>query len=192
MGARFYLKAIVALVMGTLLGLAATWLIVFYASMPGGVTDGPWRTNLLIGSSSGDALVRAKVAAHGLFALNRSETIYYTAVTDSAGARLTSDCEYRIAGHDPDARWWSITAYAADDFLIPNRANRYSISKNTVARDKAGVFEGGVSEAPQTVNWIPVTGGPFSLTLRLYNPGAGVTRDPAHVALPQITKVSCR
>jgi hypothetical protein len=189
---RFLLKAILALVVGTALGVAATWLIVFYGSMPGSVADGPWRTNLLIGSSGGDAMTRAKVAAHGLFALNRRETIYYTASTDGAGARLTSDCDYRLRGHDPDARWWSITAYAADDYLIPNPADRYSISRNAVARGADGSFVADVGMASQSPNWIPVMGGPFSLTLRLYNPGAGVARDPAHAAMPVIEKVSCK
>jgi hypothetical protein len=189
---RFILKFLAALVLGIALGAGVTWLAVFHGDMPGGVADGPWRTNLLIGSSGGDAVTRAKVAAHGLFALNRSETIYYTAVNDSAGERLTSDCDYRITGHDPDARWWSITAYAEDDFLIPNTANRYSISKNDVARDKIGVFVADVSATSQSQNWIPVKGGPFSLTLRVYNPGAVVANDPARASLPSIVKGSCR
>jgi hypothetical protein len=189
---RFILKAIAALVIGVALGAGFTWLAVFHGDMPGGVSEGPWRTNLLIGSSGGDAVTRAKVAAHGLLALNRSETIYYTAVIDSAGARLTSDCDYTIAGHDPDARWWSITASAADDFLIPNSANRYSISKNDVVRDKGGAFTADVSATSQDQNWIAVKGGPFSLTLRLYNPGADVARDPAHAVLPSLVKGSCR
>jgi hypothetical protein len=188
----FLLKAIAALAIGTVVGVAATWLFVFHGSLPGGVSDGPWRTNLLIGSSGGDAVTRAKVAAHGLLALNRNETLYYTAVADGAGARLTSDCDYRVSGRDPDARWWSITAYAADDFLIPNAANRYSISKNEVMRGGGGSFSADVAAASQSANWIPVSGGAFSLTLRLYNPGASVARDPAHAVLPKLEKISCK
>jgi hypothetical protein len=189
---NFVLKAIAALVIGTVLGVGVTWLVVFHGDMPGGVTDGPWRTNLLIGSSGGDVVTRAKVAAHGLLALNRNETIYFTATTDGAGARLTSDCDYRVTGRDPDTRWWSITAYAADDFLIPNPANRYSISKNAVVRGSDGSFSADVAAVSQNANWIPVAGGPFSLTLRLYNPGPAVARDPAHAVLPNIEKISCR
>jgi hypothetical protein len=188
----FILKAIAALAIGTALGVAATWLFVFYGNMPGGVTDGPWRTNLLTGSSKGDVQTRASVAVHGLLALNRSETIYYTATADDGGARLTSDCAYRITGRDPDARWWSITAYGADDYLIPNPANRYSISKNTVVRGVDGSFSADVAMTAQTPNWVPVMGGPFSLTLRLYNPGPDIARGPAHAALPKIEKISCK
>jgi hypothetical protein len=49
-------------------------------SSPGGkydVTNGLWRTNLALGSSQAGLYVRALVARTGLFALNRSETIYF-------------------------------------------------------------------------------------------------------------------
>ena len=52
-------------------------------------------------------------------------------------------------------------------------------------------FSGTAFTAPRAANWIPVAKAPFSLTLRLYNPGPRVTADPAHAALPKIEKVSC-
>ena len=60
----------------------------------------------------------------------------------------------------------------------------------------AGVYEYiGVTGVDATgladKNWIALDGGPFSLTLRLYNPDASVAADPAGVALPVIKKVSC-
>jgi hypothetical protein len=185
------LKSLAVLILGIVLGLAATWAVAFRGDMPGGIADGPWRTNLSIGSAAGDMRTRAAVALHGLFALNRSETLYYTAQTDDAGALLDGGCSYRVAGRDPDARWWSVTAYGADDFLIPNAAKRYSVSKNSVARDADGSFAAEVSAAPRARNWIPVAKAPFSLTLRLYNPGQSAAADPAHARLPKIEKVSC-
>jgi len=185
------LKSLAVLIVGTFLGLAATWVVVSYGDMPGGIADGPWRSNLAIGSAAGDMHTRAAVALHGLFALNRSETIYYTAMTDNAGNRLDGGCAYRVSGRDPDTRWWSITAYGADDYLIANAAKRYSVSKNSVTRDAGGDFVADISTAPRAGNWIYVAHAPFSLTLRLYNPGARVTADPAHAALPKIERVSC-
>jgi hypothetical protein len=188
---HFALKAITAFVVGAALGLAFTWLTVFHGNMPGGVSDGPWRTNLLIGSAGGDMFTRASVAVHGLLALNRSETVYYTAAADSDGAKLDGRCTYAIDGRDPDTRWWSITAYAGDDYLIPNPAKRYSISRNSVIRANDGSFTARVSPAASGGNWIATAGKPFSLTLRLYNPGASIVADPVHAALPTIKKVSC-
>jgi hypothetical protein len=185
------LKVLGVLVIGTLLGLAATWATVIRGGWGGNLSDGPWKTNLNTGSTEGSMYLRAQVAVHGLLALNRSETIYYTANTDSAGERLRGACVYRIDGRDPPTRWWSITAYGADDYLIPNQAGVYSASMNSVARAGDGRFAVTVAKAGSGANWIPVADGPFSLSIRLYNPDANVAADPAHVALPTIRKERC-
>jgi hypothetical protein len=129
---KFGVKLAAALVAGIALGLFATWTTVVRGAGPHALSNGPWRTSLSTGSADSDLYTRASVALHGLLALNRSETIYYTAATDSSGAVLDGACAYDIVGRDPDARWWSITAYGSDDYLIPNPVDRYSISKNTV------------------------------------------------------------
>jgi hypothetical protein len=180
------------LVVGIALGLGLTWLTVIRGvTMGGGVMDGPWRTSLEAGSSQGSMFLRASVAVHGLLALNRSETMYYTASTANDGAVLDGKCSYRIRGIDPKTRWWSITAYGPDDYLIPNPAHRYSVSKNSVERDPDGSFSITVSRDNGGENWIPVAPGPFSLSIRLYNPDKSVIADPAHVMLPGITREVC-
>jgi hypothetical protein len=183
------LKSLVTFVAGTALGLLMTWAIVG-RGMGGDVRDGPWRTSLLTGSAQSGLYLRASVALHGLLALNRNETIYYTAVTDSAGDTLRGDCSYTVAGRDPPSRWWSVTAYGPDDYLIPG-SNRYSVTKNSVAHDRTGGFSASVSQKPQVADGIAVAPGPFSLTLRLYNPDPKVAADPAHVVLPVIRRERC-
>jgi len=128
---------------------------------------------------------------HGLLALNRNETIYYNAARDSQGNSLAGNCIYRIIGRDPDARWWSITAYGADEYLIANRAHRYSVSKDSIVRRGDGTFVAIASRGQAGANWIPVGDGRFSLTLRLYNPGAAVRENPGGVNLPSIARTSC-
>jgi hypothetical protein len=185
------LKILAVLVIGTALGLLATWATVVRGTMSGGVSDGPWRTSLYAGSSEGGPYLRASIALHGLLALNRHETIYYTATTDSDGNALAGNCVYLIEGRDPPARWWSITAYGADDYLIPNPAGRYSVSMNSVARRADGSFTATLSKGQGGANWIPVADGPFNVSMRLYNPDASVAADPAHVALPTIRRGTC-
>jgi hypothetical protein len=189
---RGFLKLLVTVLLGVALGLSATWLLLARAAPMGGdVRDGPWRTSLAAGSAQGGAWLRASVALHGLFALNRSETIYYTATTDGAGAKLDARCTYRIAGRDPPTRWWSITAYGADDFLIPNPKHLYSVSKNSVRRRAGGSFTVTLKRDAARANEIATGSGAFSVTLRLYNPDAAVAADPAHVTLPRIEKETC-
>src|SRR6202035_3402782 len=178
------LKVLLTLIAGIALGLATTWATVIRPNGSGGVADGPWRTSLAAGSSEGGPYLRAYVAVHALLALSRAETIYYNASEDSEGHALDGHCSYRIEGRDPPARWWSITAYGADDFLIPQPDDRYSVSMNSVARRADGAFAITLSKAQAEGNWIPVAAGRFTLTIRLYNPQAAVVADPVHVAMP--------
>ena len=104
-----------ALVYGLALAAGVGSAIGFLKTMPAfGQGQGPWRASMLAGSQDADLYTRAQVAIGGLLALNRSETMYYLARTDSQGDVLRSRCTYRIHGTPPKARWWSITAYAED------------------------------------------------------------------------------
>ena len=230
---RFFFKCLATLFIGIALGLGATWLLLMRGGLAGEVQDGPWRTSLLAGSVQSGPYLRAAVALHGLFALNRSETIYYTATTDDAGDKLSGRCVYTVTGHDdgwvglpsqsiataystrqpaglrpsgygrPQRQrtdaftrsasegWWSITAYGADDFLIPNPEGLYSVSMNAIVRRADGGFTVRLSRNAGGAEQIATGDGAFSLTLRLYNPAPQVAADPAHVALPSIRKESC-
>ena len=161
----------------------------------GGVRSGSWQTNANIGSSGAGPYLRAGVAIGGLLALNASETVYYTATTDDAGQPLSTSCQYRVEGTEPATRWWSITAYADDNFLIRGSNGRYSVDKTAVEKGADGSFVVRVGGEPRAGNWIstgpPAGGKPFSLTLRLYNPDASVVSDPGGVTLPKIVPEHC-
>lgn len=187
---RLVPRVVSALLVGTVLGLLATWLTVFHMA-PARVRDGPWQTDPAAGSARSGPYMRAFIAVHGLFALDRDEAVYYSANTTTGGHALAGNCRYTLSGGPLDAEWWSITAYGSNDFLIPNPANRYSVSQATVSWDKARHFVVQVASTGTGENWLPVEPGRFSLTLRLYNPGAGVLRHPGHVALPVLRRVSC-
>jgi hypothetical protein len=189
-------KILGVVVVGTALGLATTWLVTSRGGMGDSVVDGPWKTSLVVGSPQSDPYTRARVALHGLLALNRHETLYYTATTDDEGRSLDGHCVYDIQGRDPNARWWSITAYGDDDFLIPNDGNLYSVSASSIGRAHDGTFHiqvGGLNVHQNIVdaNWIPTGTKSFSLTLRLYNPGPDIALDPGRAVLPTLKKVSC-
>ena len=157
-----------------------------------GIRNGPWQTSLVAGNQQADLYTRASVATHFLLALNRSEVLYYNAYTDDSGQPLEADCTYRIDGKSMETRWWSITAYNADDFLIPNDANRYSYNSGNVQYDANNNFVIYLSRSKQAGAWLPLGDQKtFSLTLRLYNPGKLILDNPAIVELPHITRVSC-
>ncbi len=160
----------------------------------GGVAVGAWRTNVNIGSAAASPWLRAAVALGGVLALDRRETLYFTASDDDDGRGLSRRCAYRVEGPQPDARWWSVTVYGADAFLLPNRARRYSFGSGAVARGSALGFElAPRSDDPSVVPLgdAPTDGG-FNLTLRLYEPSAEIARDPSRARLPRITRLRCR
>ena len=189
---RFLLRLLAAVVLAVVLGLGSAYVAARFA-VPGdsAIENGPWSTSLAAGGTNADAYTRALVAITGLLALNKDETIYFGATKDSAGETLDGDCSYRIEGRDPDARWWSITVYGNDHFLIDTPSRRYSISKANVVRGADGAFTVRLSTVEETGNWIATSADGFQLTLRLYNPGATVKGDPASVPLPAIVKESC-
>ena len=187
---KFAVSVLVALVLGV---GSALWAI---NSPPGGkndVANGPWRTNLAIGSSNAGMYIRALVARTGLFALNRSETLYFIAAVDDEGDRLHSNCDYRIEGRDIQTRWWSITAYGADHFLIANEKNRYAFNGHDVMRAADGTYRIILSATAKAGNWLPAGNqNQLFLALRLYNPQPAVYQDPTGIELPRIIKGVCR
>jgi|TARA_R100000322_G_scaffold69009_4_gene43331 hypothetical protein len=192
---KLALKLVAVVIVALIIGAGSALLFIRGAGLGGDVAVGPWQTSLVIGSSQADPYTRAQIAVAGLLALNRAETVYFTASHDDAGDKLRSDCTYKMAGSDPPARWWSVTLYGADHYLVPNPLDRYSYGGDTVAREADGSFVIVVGPEETNGNWIPTggrTGDTFSLTLRLYNPEPEAARDPSGVVLPHIAKEACR
>lgn len=172
------------------LGLGSAWGVL--RSVSGyGASAGPWRASTLAGSPDADLYTRARVALGGLLALNREETMYYVAATDSAGAQLRSRCRYRVSGVPPQARWWSVTAYAEDLYLFPNPQRRYSVNGANAPLDAQGRFAllSGPSSPPgaETLPWLPTPGDRgLVFTLRVYNPDPALAAAPGSLQAPRI------
>jgi hypothetical protein len=190
------LRLIGAAALAIALGLFSAYQAVRSGFAGGEVSNGPWRTSFVTGSSDADMYTRARVAVGGLLALAPSETVYWTAERDAEGRPLDARCDYRVAGEELPARWWSVTLYAADQFLTENDAGRYSFSQTTLTREPGGPWSIAVSSEPKPGDWLPSgragATGPFSLTLRLYNPTPPVYQQPATIALPSIQREACR
>ncbi|MCX8172828.1 MAG: DUF1214 domain-containing protein [Archaeoglobaceae archaeon] len=177
--------------LGLTFGISSAYIMLSIAPMFLWVQNDVWRTSLLAGSEQADPYTRAIVAKNYLYVLNRSEAIYFIATSD--GERdLERECDYKIVGKDLPARWWSITVYGEDNFLIPNEYGKYSItSANVVKKDASWTIY--VSKEPKGDNWIPIRGeGKFYLTLRLYNPEKIVYEKIDRIELPKIIREGCR
>ena len=173
------------------LGVGSAWWVLKKAPwFNNTVQVGAWRANLLAGSPNADLYTRAALALNALLALDRSETMYFIATQDDSGHALRSRCSYRVEGTPPNARWWSITAYADDMFLFDAPQQRYSLNGSTAQLDAQGHFALTTGATPVPgVHWLPTTPGDrgLVLTLRLYNPLPAMQEQPASLAAPRIT-----
>lgn len=182
-----------AVAIGLVVGIGSAWLVLGNGQLLGRFEYDHWFGNENAGSTAADPYTRGIIATIGLLALNRSETIYFHRYLDEDGQPLTESCMYDLSGGDLPARWWSITVYAADDFLPLNDDAALSIDATQIVREAGGSWTARM--APQrggASNWISTrAAGTFSLALRMYNPNDQARDDPSSIPYPKIRRLSC-
>ena len=146
-----------------------------------------WIFPLALGRFGHDHLMRATVAFGG-YANLPEETVYAALTADAQGRPLGGERVYRLrfppGARPPVGAFWSLSAYRLSDFsFMPNAAGIYSVGDHKTGFRAAadGATEIIVSHEPPSAalraaggNWLPVGEGPYSLVLRLYEPGAAV------------------
>ncbi|PMD21277.1 hypothetical protein NA56DRAFT_526367, partial [Hyaloscypha hepaticicola] len=163
----------------------------------------------LCGDFHSHYIFRAYTAYIGYLDLVSTQAIYPEYVVDGTNElSVTMNESYimRFSGKPPTA-FWSLTPYA-DNYLIPNGLNRYSLHEqsNITYPDGSLVYGGenttdrpfeillqAANVAPPTnwtSNWLPAPagGGNFSVNLRAYGPTAALSN--ASYVYPIVTKLS--
>ena len=178
--------------LAVVVGIASAWWAVGRAQVTS-VPGSAWELSLLAGSPEADPYTRARVALNGLLALSPRETLYYMARHDSDDRPLRANCHYRVSGRSPEARWWSVTAYAEDLYLFPDPGHRYSVDATAFTAPRFTFDTGPVARRgslDSSLAWIPTLGeGGLVLTLRLYQPSARLSAMPAALDPPVIRRV---
>jgi hypothetical protein len=187
---RRILAWLVAIVAGAVLGAASAWAALSFGGSSFTERYGRWVHSRAAGSTAADPYTRAIIARDGLLALSAREALYFSLSEDDQGRPLNESCIYDLNGLPLDARWWSVTLYANDNFLAQNTDNAHSIDASRVGNNR-----------PWTARISPVRGDAshwlssrearsgFLIMLRVYNP----QRDfrASEDALPVLTTVSC-
>jgi hypothetical protein len=124
-------------------------------------------------------LQRAMIARWGLGANPPEESTYPSADVDAEGERLNGARRYRLH-FDADAlppvdAFWSLTAYDQLGYQIANPIDRFALGDRDPLRHNADgsldlLIQASPPEDDWCGNWLPVDGGAFVLTLRLYLP----------------------
>jgi hypothetical protein len=154
---------------------------------------GSWQT---IGKdkdvNSDDLLSIAQIAVYATYPLTKKEVIYLNASTDSDGNPINPKFDYTIEGKKFDARYWSITAYDQDGFLIENSIKKYSYNfENIKYTADSTSYKINLSARDKSENWLPIPNSQkVSLVIRLYQPSDNLRNNLTLETLPIITKIN--
>ncbi len=177
-------------------GYGTSWYMVEAGTSLTTQRSGPWVAWTAQARVDADPYTRAHFARRGTLDLNADTATTYVARTDQTGAALDASCVYEVTGEQLDADWWSLTLYDSDGRLIPNAANRYGFTRDTVVISANGRFTISLSRNAHEGNWIPFgNASNFALVLYLLQPDISLleeTDDTEQTGLPEIKKVVCR
>lgn len=187
-----YLRAASAMIAGLVIGLLATVLSLNAGYGFNSLRAGPWKAWPYIGGSDIDPYARAVIARSGEAPLGRDQGLAFIARTDSDGAPLSADCEYRIVDPLPTARFWTIALASPDGRLLANPTERYGYSSVDVLRKETGAFEIDVARDARPGNWLsPGESKGFVVMLRLYDTPLDAESVPDPNSFPKIVKLGC-
>ena len=138
------------------------------------------------------------VAMRGTFALAKPEAAYFHAYNDIEEIKLQGNCSYHLFGNDIESRWWSITVYNEDGYLVENNEKIYALNSETIDFNIDGGFDifltndnNFISKVAEK-NWIRTPSDEsFSVALRIYLPGEEYFSKLKRVDLPVIEKLEC-
>lgn len=176
-------------------GLGSSWYMVEAGSSLTTRSIGPWSLWTSAARGDADPYTRAHFARLGAMPLSSDVASIFFANSDDRGQRLHSSCEYQVQGPDIDAEWWSVAVFDDRGRLIPNAAERYVFTSDTITLNPDATFTVSLARDARPRNWLPVGGaGRLVLVLTVLGPGQNLVADAAHDAkvLPSIRRVQCR
>ena len=158
-----------------------------------------WTSIPSVGDPKRSIYTRAFVSSQGLFALSKPESVYFSSEIDIEQAALDGSSCYVLSGTEIQSasiipRWWSLTIYNNDGYLVESTEKQYSYNSENIIYNSNGEFEIYLADKPSNniSNWLKTQSEElFSVTLRVYQPGEEFFSNLSRVDLPIIKKVSC-
>jgi hypothetical protein len=156
---------------------------------------GPWQHWRDLGREGADPYTKAHLASTSKLRISADSAGIFEARTDSQGARLHSSCNYRIQGVSLPGLWWSLAVFDSRGRLIPNEADRYEFTADTIATNPNGTFVVTLGRDARPGNWIPTGGaGRLVLVFTVLDPSNGLSdeqRAERNTHLPIIQREGC-
>ncbi len=190
---RFLTALICVVVCGVALGSTVTWISVQETRGFGALKVGQWTAWPDAGSADADPYTDARIAVDGRVPLGAAEGVLFVAKKDAQGEPLQRQCDYRINGRLPAARYWTLTAQNVEGMDITDPFGRVEpvISEHGIWQD--GTVDIAVSSARRGgADWLPLSGrGPMQLSLRLYDTQVTGTGAIGQISIPGIERIRC-
>ncbi|CAD7027630.1 hypothetical protein REJC140_02525 [Pseudorhizobium endolithicum] len=160
----------------------------------GAIRLGAWEAFPNAQTADADPYAKSHRASAGALLYASAEGLRFTANVDDAGAALDADCSYRISGHTPPARLWTLHT---DRTAAARKAERdglpVAVNSRTILRRADGTFDIVVSRFAQPGNWLSVNeDGRFRLRLTLLDTPAAGSSGLIDLSMPSITNTGCR
>ncbi|WP_206454855.1 DUF1214 domain-containing protein [Aurantimonas marina] len=190
---RFTLLVLIALAIALGLGGWSANRALEESAEIGTVAVGPWAANPFAGSPDADPYAKARLARLGNLTLGIGEGILFTADRDSSDAPLRRQCQYRIAGHTPPTRIWTLAPYTPEGRLIQPGAGRAGwLTSHNLMRAEDNSFAVAIGPMARAGNWLATSGrGPLVLALALYDTPASASSGVDSLSLPDIELETC-
>lgn len=191
---RLVLLMLLALGLGTSLGLAATWWTAANGLPVAGLVIGSWRADPDAGTIGADPYEIARMVRSGEAPLSYGDGVAFTATTDGAGRPLDAACDYELTGDLPSGRLWTLSAFYPDGRRFSNGSKNIAVTSATDVRVVGQPLKIAVSAKARPGAWAPLEGeGRFALRLALYETIIGTPLERANPpALLSVERLACR
>lgn len=189
---RWALVLLLGLSAGLGLGLWSAWLAVRSPAPIDAIAIGAWQAWPNAGTVDVDPYSRARLARTGELPLGSGEGLALLAQTDDSGAALIGTCNYRIVGHTPPARLWTLAVETPEGLVVRNVHGLSALSSDALLRSPGGAFEVALSPAPRPGNWVSTAEAPrFRVVMRLYDTTARIVTALTTLTMPGIVRERC-
>ena len=159
----------------------------------GAIRLGAWEAFPDAQTAKADPYAKSHRASAGALLYGSAEGLSFTAGVDETGAPLRAACSYRIIGHTPPARLWTLytlqggRAYRPQTGVLP-----VALNSRSILRHGGGAFEIAVAADAQLGNWLAIPqDGRFRLRLTLLDTPAAGSSGLIDLSMPAIQNLGC-
>lgn len=175
-------------------GAGSVWLALERNFGFGTVSIGGWTAYPLRGTASADPYTKARFSREADLAIGQAEGLTFFATRDAAGDTLRFECDYRLEGSLPPARFWTLHVRDSDGAVSrPDGDRADALHSYALLREEDNAVTTTVSRFPAPGNWLATKGtGDLLLVLTLYDTSIASSARIEEVELPRVVPQGCQ